>query len=76
MKGEHKMNLKEAYENGYRLADCQYQNGYVSRKCDIDMIEPEKIRVYEAGGKRKGQLYVLRPCFNTSRYCFRQYLTK
>ena len=70
------MNLKEAYANGYRLADCQYQNGYVSRKRDIDMIEPDKIRVYEAGGKRKGQLYVLRPCFNTSRYCFRQYLTK
>ena len=29
-----------------------------------------------AQGKRKGQLYVLRPCYNTSRYCFRQYLKK
>lgn len=70
------MNLKQALENGYKLADCAYQSGYVSRKYDIDNTYPERFKIHEAGGNRKGQLYFLRPAFNTSRYCLRQYLTK
>lgn len=66
------MTYKEAKDAGYRLADAAYTRGYVSRKAyNIDSAE-----VYTAGGSRKGQLYILRPCFDSTRYCFRHYLVK
>lgn len=64
--------LNDYLNMGYHLdGGMTYQNGYVSRKVDIG-----KQIVYEAKGKRKGQFYILEPCFTSSRYCFRHYLTK
>lgn len=65
------MTYREAIENGYTDADTKYQRGYVSRKANT-MEQP----VQTAGGSRKGQLYVLLPCFTSTQYCIRQYLQK
>lgn len=64
--------LNDYLDAGYHLdGGMTYQRGYVSRKVDVG----EQI-VHEAGGRRKGQLYILEPCFSSSQYCFRHYLTK
>ena len=64
--------LNDYLDAGYHLdGGMTYQRGYVSRKVDLG----EQI-VYEAKGKRKGELYILVPCYTSSRYCFRHYLTK
>ena len=64
--------LDDYLDMGYHLdGGMTYQSGYVSRKVDIG-----KQIVYEAKGKRKGQFYILEPCFTSTRYCFRHYLTK
>lgn len=65
------MTYGEAKKAGYIDADTTYQRGYVSRKVDIDSQV-----VHAAGGKRKNDLYVLLPCFNSSQYCMRQYIAK
>lgn len=65
------MNLREALDNGYKMADMKFQLGYVSRK-----VNREEQKVHVACGKRKGQLYVLVPCFESTRYCYRLYLEK
>lgn len=58
---------------GYHLdGGMAYQRGYVSRK----PTDEGKRIVYEAKGNRRGQFYILEPCFTSSRYCFRHYLTK
>lgn len=65
--------LDDYLDMGYHLdGGMAYQSGYVSRK---PMDEGKQI-VYEAKGSRKGQFYVLEPCYTSSRYCFRHYLTK
>lgn len=63
--------LSDALKNGYTLADCTFQRGYISRKADAS-LQP----VHVAGGSRKGQLYVLLPCWQSTTYCYRQYLKK
>jgi len=64
--------LRDYQSMGYVLSDdITYQSGYVSRKADMS-----KQIVYEAKGSRKGQFYVLAPCFKSTRYCYRQYLKK
>lgn len=60
----------DALSAGYTLGDVKHQLGYVSRK-----INPEHQPVYTAGGSRRGELYVLIPNYESSRYCLRQYLT-
>lgn len=62
---------EEALAMGYHEADTTWQRGYVSRmknKCNAEI----KI----AGGKRKGQLYILIPSDTSTQFCIRQYLTK
>ncbi len=66
------MTYKEALENGYKDAGFTYQRGYISRR-KFDLATAE---CHEAGGRRKGQLYVLCPCYNSSKYCLRMYLAK
>lgn len=64
--------LNDYLDHGYRLdGGMAYQRGYVSRKVDIGE-QP----VYEAKGSRKGQLYILEPCYTSTKYCFRHYLTR
>lgn len=65
------MTYRDALNAGYRNADVTYELGYVSRRLDTDTAP-----VLKAGGSRKGQLYVLLPCRHSSRFCFRQYLTR
>lgn len=65
------MTYAEAKKNGYTESDCRYFRGYVSRK-----INPETQTVKTAGGCRAGQLYVELPCWESSTYSYRQYLTK
>ena len=65
------MTYGEAKANGWKEADTKYERGYVSRKVDVDQ-QP----VLVAGGSRKGQLYVKLPCWSTTLFCVRQYLTK
>lgn len=63
------MTYAAAIKAGYKAADTKYQRGYVSRLADPD-VQP----VQTAGGNRKGQLYVLLPCYCSTQYCIRQYL--
>ena len=63
--------LNDYLDAGYFLADMEYQKGYVSRRVDIGN-QP----VLVAKGRRAGELYILEPCYHTSRYCFRHYLVK
>lgn len=62
---------EDALLNGYTEADCKLQRGYISRRTDW-----RKLPVRVAGGRRKGQLYVLMPNWKSSMYVYRQYLTK
>lgn len=63
--------LNDYLDAGYHLADMEYQRGYVSRRVDIG-----KQPVLVAGGRRAGELYILEPCYTSSRFCFRHYLVK
>ena len=63
------MTYKEALDRGYIQADQKYQRGYISRRIDADGQQ-----VYTAGRARKGEKYVLLPCWNSTQYCVRQYL--
>lgn len=65
------MTLREALGKGYNENyDLKFQAGYVSRRVDVmDQV------VHEAGGSRKGDLYVLLPCDVSTRFCYRMYLT-
>lgn len=62
--------LGEAIAAGYTRGDAAYQRGYVSRKAMPDENRP----VFVAGGRRKGQLYYLAPCADSTQYCYRIYL--
>lgn len=63
------MTYADAIKAGYRKADTKYQRGYISRRADPD-AQPVQV----AGGNRKGQLYVLLPCYYSTQYCISQYL--
>lgn len=65
------MTYAEAIAAGYKPTEVTYQRGYVSRKTNVE----EQI-VMTAGGSKAGKLYVLLPNWFSTRYCFRQYLTK
>ena len=65
------MTYGEALNAGYRDGDVTFQRGYVSRRVSV-LDQPVK----EAGGNRKGQLYVLLPNYRSTNYCYRQYLVK
>lgn len=66
------MTYGEAISLGYREGDRKYSRGYVSRLEENSACLPVK----RAGkrGTRAGQLYVERPCYNTTQYHIRQYL--
>ena len=66
------MNYKEAKEQGYKVYQTKMQSGYVTRKARAD----EQIEVLTAEGNRKGDLYILMPNYNSTRYCKRCYLRK
>ena len=63
------MTYAEALQVGYVDGDLSYTRGYVSRRSDLNQQ-----RVYIAGGRRQGDLFVLLPCWTSTKYCFRQYL--
>lgn len=65
------MTYREALQSGYKAADYEYQMGYVSRKTEV--MEQE---VLTAGGRRKGQKYILLPNPHSTRFCYRLYLVK
>lgn len=60
---------KDYLEAGWTDGALKYQRGYVSRKTNLDEQE-----VLTAGGRRKGQKYILCPCWESTTYCYRQYL--
>lgn len=61
----------DAIRAGYREIGQAYQRGYVSRRTARDTLP---IRV--AGGNRRGELFVLAPCFRSTQYAVRVYLAK
>lgn len=66
------MKYYEALEQGWRPADTKYTRRYVSRtKFELDEAE-----CHEGKGRRKGQLYILAPCWESTTYCYRHYLKK
>lgn len=65
------MTYMDAIKAGYKDGDTTCQRGYISRRADPDA---QPVRV--AGGSRKGQLYVLLPCYCSTQYYIRQYLYK
>ena len=65
------MTYAEAKASGYKAVDAAWARGYVSRKIKVDE-QP----VYEAGGRRKGLLYVDAPSWMSSQYHTRIYLSK
>ena len=66
------LTVKDALNNGYKLADTALARGYISRK----NFNLNTACVYEAGGTRKGQLFAFVPNWRSTAYCIRQYLTK
>lgn len=65
------MTYRDAIKQGYRFADATYQRGYVSRRINL-----YNQKVLIAGGRRQGQLYILAPCYHSTIYCLRYYLSK
>ena len=67
------LTLAAAREDGYaESGERTKQSGYCSRTGN-----PDFSIVYIAGkGKRAGQLYYLAPCFDSTFYCYRVWLTK
>ena len=64
--------LNEAIAAGYKISsEYKMQRGYVSR-----LLHNGDGTVYVAGGRRAGDLYILTPCWVSSRYCYRNYLIK
>lgn len=61
------MKLKD-YTN-VKFYSVTLQAGYVSRR-DFDFDEQE---VHIAKGRRKGEMYILAPCYYSSRFCQRMY---
>lgn len=61
----------EAIAQGYKDGAQQWQRGYISRRQNSTAAP-----VHVAGGKRRGQLYVLLPSHKSTNYCVRQYLIK
>lgn len=64
--------LGEALSIGYKYAFTKLERGYLSRKGFIS-DDPSNI-LYVAGGKRKGMLYYIEPCFMSTQYFFRRYI--
>lgn len=66
------MTYCEALIAGWKPADTKWTVGYVSRKsfCLDEAV------CHEAGGTRKGQLYILAPSWDSTQFCYRHYLTK
>lgn len=64
--------LGEFLKNGWSVADFKYQRGYMSRK---SVVYDDAVYIVEHG-RRKGEYFALRPCYISTRYCFRVYLTK
>ena len=62
---------EEAKAQGYSIASLRYQRGYIPRNTNIN-----ESPVMVAGGSRKGMLYALVPCWKSTQYCRRMYLTK
>lgn len=65
------MTYIDAIKQGYCLSDITYQKGYVSRRVNL---YDQKVLI--AGGRRQGQLYILAPCYHSTIYCLRYYLSK
>ena len=63
------MTYHEALRKGYKLGDQRWHRGYISRRINVDDQE-----VQEAGGYRRGELYVELPTWRSSSYYIRQYL--
>jgi hypothetical protein len=57
--------------DGYVEVDRTLQRGYVSRTSDIGQRE-----VCVAGGSRAGELYYDAPNWDSTRYCYRVYISK
>lgn len=66
------MTYREAKEQGYKVYQVKMQDGYVTRKPRSD----DQIEVLAAEGNRKGDLYILMPNYESTRYCKRCYLRK
>lgn len=65
------MTYKEAKANGYKVVGSAWTRKYISRKINVDE-QP----VHEAGGRRKGLLYVEVPSWKSTQYSTRLYLAK
>ena len=64
--------LGAALESGnYILWDIKYAPGYISRKTD-----PETQKIKVAAGTRRGWIYVDIPCYDSTRFHYRQYLKR
>lgn len=64
--------LAAARAAGYADGDRKTEKGYITRVERPD----EEISVFIAKGCRKGQLFYYLPRFDTTQYCYRQYLVK
>ena len=60
---------REAVALGYKYVFSSWTMGYVSR--EVNLFEQP---VHQAGGMRKGLVYVLGPSWASSRYSHRHYL--
>lgn len=69
------MTYGEAIANGYREKDVAYTRGYLERKTDSYEREVKVVK-RSGGGRRKGDLYVEIPCYHSTNYHYRVYLTR
>ena len=66
------MTFKEAKELGYSIYDRKLEQCYVTRKPRTDT----QVSVLTAKGNRAGELYILMPNHDSTRYSWRCYLRK
>ena len=68
--------LDEIKASGYIFGESSFSRGYVRRDSKAEKNGTRVYRIQQAGGRRKGQIYIDLP-FNTStQYHIRQYLVR
>lgn len=68
--------LDEIKAAGYIYGEASISRGYVKRESKAEAAGTRTYRIQQAGGRRKGQIYIDLPFYTSTQYHIRQYLVR